>query len=52
MTLFSANGRSDDIVVEGRVLSPAQGIDEALRITVTGGPGPSTPSAGRPVRSY
>jgi dihydroorotase len=37
MTLFCANGRSDDVVVEGRVLSPAQGIDAALRITVSGG---------------
>ena len=37
MTLFCANGRSDDVVVEGRALSPAQGIDAALRITVTGG---------------
>jgi len=37
MRLFNANGRSDSLVVEGRVLSPAQGIDEALRITVTDG---------------
>ncbi|HLE98406.1 MAG TPA: dihydroorotase [Gaiellaceae bacterium] len=37
MTLYCANGRSDSLVVEGRVLSPAQRIDEALRITVTDG---------------
>jgi dihydroorotase len=37
MTLFCANGRSDSLVLEGRVLSPTQGIDEALRITVTDG---------------
>ncbi|MGH3135090.1 MAG: dihydroorotase [Gaiellaceae bacterium] len=37
MTLFGANGRSDSLVLEGRVLSPGQGIDEALRITVTDG---------------
>ena len=37
MTLYCANGRSDSLVVEGRVLSPAQGIDEVLRITVTDG---------------
>jgi len=37
MTLFCANGRSDSLVVEGRVLSPAQDIDETLRITVTDG---------------
>ncbi|MGH3066840.1 MAG: amidohydrolase family protein, partial [Gaiellaceae bacterium] len=37
MTLYCANGRADSLVVEGRVLSPTQGIDEALRITVTDG---------------
>jgi dihydroorotase len=37
MTLFCANGRSDSPVLEGRVVSPTQGIDEALRITVTDG---------------
>jgi dihydroorotase len=37
VTLFCANGRSDSLVLEGRVLSPTQGIDEALRITVTDG---------------
>jgi dihydroorotase len=37
MTLFCANGRSDSVVVEGRVVAPAQGIDEALRVTVTDG---------------
>jgi len=35
--LFSRNGRSDSMTLEGRVLAPAQGIDECLRITVTGG---------------
>jgi len=35
--LVAANGRSDSLVVEGRVLDPARGIDEALRITVTDG---------------
>ena len=37
MTLFCANGRGDSLVVEGRVVSPTQGIDAALRITVTDG---------------
>jgi len=37
VTLFCANGRSDSLVLEGRVLSPTQGIDEPLRITVTDG---------------
>ena len=35
--LFSRNGRSDSLTLEGRVLAPAQGIDEVLRITVTDG---------------
>jgi dihydroorotase len=35
--LFSRNGRSDSLVVEGRVIAPAQRIDESLRITVTDG---------------
>ena len=35
--LFSRNGRSDSLVLEGRVLAPVQGIDECLRITVTDG---------------
>ena len=35
--LFSRNGRSDSLTLEGRVLAPAQGIDECLRITVTDG---------------
>ena len=35
--LFSRNGRSDSLELEGRVLAPAQGIDESLRITVTDG---------------
>jgi len=37
VTLFCANGRSDSLVVEGRVVSPTQGVDEALRITVVDG---------------
>ncbi len=37
MTLFCANGRGDSLAVEGRVVSPTQGIDTALRITVTEG---------------
>jgi len=37
VTLFCANGRSDSLVVEGRVVSPVQRIDEALRITVVDG---------------
>ncbi len=35
--LACTNGRADSLVVEGRVLAPAQGIDEALRLTVTDG---------------
>jgi len=35
--LFSRNGRSDSLTLEGRVLASAQGIDECLRITVTDG---------------
>lgn len=35
--LFSRNGRGDSLTLEGRVLAPAQGIDECLRITVTDG---------------
>ncbi len=35
--LFSRNGRGDSLTLEGRVLAPAQGIDECLRITVTNG---------------
>jgi dihydroorotase len=31
------NGRSDSLTLEGRVVAPAQGIDEALRVTVTDG---------------
>ncbi len=45
--LVARNGRSDSLTLEGRVLAPAQGIDESLRITVTDGvisaiePGPA-----------
>ncbi len=35
--LFSRNGRGDTVAVEGRVVAPAQGIDECLAITVTDG---------------
>ena len=35
--LTCANGRSDSLVLEGRVVSPGQAIDESLRITVTDG---------------
>ncbi len=35
--LFSRNGRSDSTALEGRVVAPAQGIDECLRVVVTDG---------------
>jgi dihydroorotase len=35
--LFCRNGRGDSLTVDGRVVAPAQGIDECLRVTVTGG---------------
>jgi dihydroorotase len=35
--LVCANGQSDSLVLEGRVLAPAQRIDECLRITVSEG---------------
>ena len=35
--LVARNGRSDSLTLEGRVVSPAQGIDESLRITVEDG---------------
>src|SRR4029434_1802884 len=35
VVLVSRNERSDSLTLEGRVIAPAQGIDEALRITVT-----------------
>jgi len=37
VTLVCRNGRGDSLVVEGRVVAPAQGIDECLRITVSDG---------------
>ncbi len=37
MTLFSRNGRADSLTVEGRVVAPAQSIDEHLRITIEAG---------------
>src|SRR5215207_2872874 len=35
--LFSRNGHGDSFTLEGRVMAPAQAIDESLRITVTDG---------------
>jgi dihydroorotase len=35
--LVVRDGHSDSLVLEGRVLAPVQGIDETLRITVSGG---------------
>ena len=35
--LSARNGRNDSLTLEGRVLAPAQGIDETLRVTVTDG---------------
>ncbi len=35
--LVARDSRSDSLVLEGRVLAPAQGLDEALRVTVTDG---------------
>jgi dihydroorotase len=35
--LACRNGRSDSLALEGRVVAPAQGIDESLRVTVTDG---------------
>jgi dihydroorotase len=37
VTLFSRNGRADSLTVEGRVVAPAQSIDEHLRITIEAG---------------
>jgi dihydroorotase len=37
MRLACRNGRRDSVTVEGRVLAPAQGIDECLRVTVENG---------------
>lgn len=35
--LVCKNGRSDSLALEGRVVAPAQGIDECLRITIADG---------------
>ncbi len=35
--LACRNGRGDSLSLEGRVVAPAQGIDECLRVTVTDG---------------
>ena len=37
MTLVCRNGRGDSLVCDGRVVAPAQGIDECLRVTVEDG---------------
>ena len=37
LVLYGRNGRSDSLTLEGRVVAPAQGIDECLRVTVTDG---------------
>jgi len=37
MRLWCRNGRRDSLTLEGRVVAPAQGIDECLRITVEDG---------------
>ena len=37
MTLFWRGGDPDSLVLEGRVVDPAQGIDEALTVTVENG---------------
>jgi dihydroorotase len=37
VTLFCRNGRADSLTVEGRVVAPAQGIDECLAISVEEG---------------
>jgi dihydroorotase len=37
MRLWCRNGRWDSLVLEGRVVAPAQGIDECLRITIEDG---------------
>jgi dihydroorotase len=37
MRLACRNGRRDSVTLEGRVLAPAQGIDECLRVTVEDG---------------
>jgi dihydroorotase len=37
MRLACRNGRRDSVSLEGRVLAPAQGIDECLRVTVEDG---------------
>jgi dihydroorotase len=35
--LYCRNGRGDSLTLEGRVVAPAQGIDECLRVTVADG---------------
>jgi dihydroorotase len=48
--LVSRNGGGDSLVLEGRVLAPAQGIDGCLRVTVTDGViGAIEPAAANPL---
>jgi dihydroorotase len=37
VTLFCRNGRGDSLTLEGRVLAPAQGIDDCLRLSIEEG---------------
>ena len=37
MKLWCRNGRQDSLTLEGRVIAPAQGIDECLRLTIENG---------------
>jgi dihydroorotase len=37
VTLVGRNGPGDSLPLEGRVVAPAQGLDEALKVTVTDG---------------
>jgi dihydroorotase len=37
MRLWCRNGRRDSLTLEGRVLAPAQGIDECLRVSIVNG---------------
>jgi dihydroorotase len=37
VTLFCRNGSADSLTIDGRVVAPAQGIDECLQITIEDG---------------
>jgi len=37
MALFCRNGRSDSLVLEGRVVDPTRGTDECLKVTIDAG---------------